>query len=410
MKRIIALLMALLLLLCSVSFSLAESEEDELTDEEREALNGMGEGEDEDEADARSVNSRLYNTDGPKYEEKTVADFSMSSTALYRGDLYAGKSIYKGKEVKDANISPSEQKPASDILFTAKSNTTVDILYVGLQWMIVRYDKYIGYVKRSYIAKSTVVALDPVNTAPFNVQKHAWIATTVGDCNVRSTMDKDNPENIIYTLDPGTEISVWQFQDGWAIVNLWKTYAYIDAADLTDLIAVSPTEEPVSDDSPIAAYTSYYKVPAMMHDPEDIQKYTNRCLNIRLGASYVSVTLKPGEKFNANELMGPYNARKGYEKAGVLTDGGTAQGYGGGTCQVASTLYNAVIQLPGLTITYRRPHGGDGACSYLPCHCDAAVGSSSLNFCFTNSYDFTIRIEGVTNDSGSLLMKIYRVD
>ena len=84
-------------------------------------------------------------------------------------------------------------------------------------------------------------------------------------------------------------------------------------------------------------------------------------------------------------------------------------GYGGCTCQVSSTLYNVLIELPKIDILYRRPHGGNGA-SYLPIHCDAAVGNPSLNLRFTNGYDFPIRIEGHSNDDGALLMLIYRAD
>ncbi|MBR4499226.1 MAG: VanW family protein, partial [Paludibacteraceae bacterium] len=38
----------------------------------------------------------------------------------------------------------------------------------------------------------------------------------------------------------------------------------------------------------------------------------------------------------------------------------TTTGYGGGSCQVSSTLYNTVLQLPGITVTERHPHGSNG--------------------------------------------------
>jgi vancomycin resistance protein YoaR len=117
--------------------------------------------------------------------------------------------------------------------------------------------------------------------------------------------------------------------------------------------------------------------------------------------------LQPGETFDANKIMGPYRPSKGYKQAGVLTEGRTKLGYGGGTCQVSSTLYNVLIQLPKIEILKRRPHGGNGA-SYLPIHCDAAVGNPELNLIFTNRYDFPIRIQGTSNDDGALLMRIYK--
>ena len=414
MKRLLALILSLLLLGSVFLPAMAEDageNDEELSEEDQKTLAEMGEGEEDDDdanGQSRSINSIVYNTPGKKYEEKTLEDLSLDSPALYTGTLIEGKSIYDGKKVNDPNKSPSEQKPTSKVLYTAKSGTTVDILSVGLNWVIVRKDQIMGYTKRSCLAKSTIKPLDPEHTPPFNEQKHSWVATTATACPVRSTME-ERDDNVILTLNPGTMLSVWQFQDGWAIVNFWKTYAYIDARNLTDMFRVSPTDEPLHEDMPIAAYTSYYKLPSMQTTKEAIQRYVNRVWNIRKGCEYITVTLEPGERFDGNGLMGRYNASKGYKKAGVMSGGKTTDGYGGGTCQVSSTLYNAVIQLPGLRVTKRHPHGGDGACSYLPCQCDAAVGNESLNFCFVNDYDFTVRIEPHTSDDGALLMLIYRV-
>ena len=207
-------------------------------------------------------------------------------------------------------------------------------------------------------------------------------------------------DNNFVVLNPGTHLSIWQFYKGWAVVNYQRDYGYIDPRELKDIIPVSPSDDELYPDSPIAAYTSYYSM-------KDTEKNHNRIHNIKTGCGYISVVLQPGQKFDANKIMGPYNARNGYKQAGVLTEGTTALGYGGGTCQVSSTLYNAVIQLPGLNITQRRPHGNGGA-SYLPIHCDAAVGNAELNLVFTNEYDFPIRIVGTSNDDGALLVRIYQ--
>ena len=331
------------------------------------------------------------------YHEKTLADFDVNSPALYKAkisDVIGTYSIYSEKDTK------------SKAVVRNLKNTPVDVIYVGLVWVIVRYEGQLGYVKREYLTKN-FVAYDPVNTPPFNVQKHQYIATVARECYVRKTMTKEPLEEKNYKsywvkLNPGTRISIWQFQDGWAIVNYMRSYGYIDPNELTDLIPVSPTDEEIYEDCPIAAYTSYYKMAQTEYNK-------NRIHNIKVGCGYVSQVLQPGEMFNANAVMGPYNARKGYRQAPVLVEGTSVPGYGGGTCQVSSTLYNVLIQLPQIEINYRRPHGGEGA-SYLPIHCDAAVGNDSLNLKFTNHYDFPIRIEGMSNDDGALLMTIYRAD
>ena len=388
MKRILCILLGLCLLTGIVYSAIAEDDEDDVQFTEEE-LREMEEEEKEAEDDVEAV------VTGEVYHEKTKEDFNLNSPALYTGIIRKdyGKVIWSDKDTKKKGV---KSWPAA--------GKKVDILSVGIRWMVVRMNNIIGYVKREYIQKSDIVTLDPVNTPPFNVQKHAYIAKTATACHVRKSMtpskgEEDDGNNWVI-LKPGTEISIWQFYKGWAMVNYMREYGYIDPNELTDLIPVAPTDEELNPDSPIGAYTSYYKM---------VQSETNlnRIHNIKTGAQYISIVLQPGEQFNANKLMGPYNRGKGYKKAGVLTEGTTALGYGGGTCQVASTLYNVLIQLPGLEINHRRPHGGGGA-SYLPIHCDAAVGNPELNLIFTNRYDFPIRILGTSNDDGALLMRIYR--
>ena len=92
----------------------------------------------------------------------------------------------------------------------------------------------------------------------------------------------------------------------------------------------------------------------------------------------------------------------------MLVDGNSKLGYGGGTCQVSSTLYNTVLQLPGLTVLQRRAHGPSAA-SYLPHGVDAAVGNDELNFRVRNDYPFPIRFDASSQD-GALYISIYKAE
>jgi vancomycin resistance protein YoaR len=115
-------------------------------------------------------------------------------------------------------------------------------------------------------------------------------------------------------------------------------------------------------------------------------------------------TLAPGDKLDFNAQIGPYNRKSGYLPANVIVKGEVAQGYGGGTCQVSSTLYNVVLQLTGLTVLRRAPHGPSGI-SYLPHGVDASSGG--LNFVFRNDYTFPVRIYAHVQD-GSLFIAFYK--
>ena len=388
MKRLICALLCMAVMLTGICFAAAEEPDDEdieLSSEEEDEIRSLDE-----------VDESMYVVTGKVYPEPTLKDFNKNSPAIYTGTLIGKYSIFSQMDVKSKRV-----------VSNSGSSRQVDILYVGLQWLIVRTrENKIGYVKREWFSLDTIKPLDPVNTPPFNAQKHAYIATTASTCHVRKTMDPfqgsgDDGNNWVI-LKPGTTISIWQFYDGWAMVNYMRSYGYIDPSELTDLKPVSPTDEMLYPDCPIGAYTSYYKM-------IQIEQNINRIHNIKLGCQFISVVINPGEEFNANRLMGRYNASKGYKKAGVLVDGRTTAGYGGGTCQVSSTLYNVVVQLPKIRIIQRRAHGGNGA-SYLPIHCDAAVGNSELNQRWINDYPFPIRIEACSNDDGALCVQIYRAD
>ena len=396
-KKMICALLALVLLGTALPAAVsAEEEEDAFAGEEVEGQEDA-EGEDTENVAVADPNA--------VYHEKTLADFSLDSPALYRGkitDVIGTYSIYSEKDIHSPRVA------------TGLKNTPVDILYVGIVWVIVRYEDKLGYVKREYLSKD-FTPYDPVNTVPFNVQKHQWIATVAKECYVRKTMTKEplqekNYRSYWVKLNPGTRISIWQFLDGWAVVNYMRSYGYIDPNDLKELIPVSPTDQPISKESPIAAYTSYYTMKHLTtNDKQTKTNNLNRIWNIGHGAERVTETglLQPGDIFNGNaKNIGPY---RGYKLAIGLVGGKAVLSSGGGTCQVSSTLYNTVCQLPGLSILKRRPHGYGGA-SYLPIHCDAAVGNDSLNFIFRNDYDFPIQLVGESTGDGALLMMAYRAD
>ena len=130
---------------------------------------------------------------------------------------------------------------------------------------------------------------------------------------------------------------------------------------------------------------------------------------VRRPVGYINKTIAPGESMDFNRTVGPFTPRNGYLSAPVLKDKGTKLSFGGGSCQVSSTLWDTLMQMPGITVLMRKPHGANAA-SYLPHGMDASSGASNLNFKVRNDYSFPIRIEGHTNYDGALLMVVYRAD
>ena len=90
-------------------------------------------------------------------------------------------------------------------------------------------------------------------------------------------------------------------------------------------------------------------------------------------------------------LYGKATPEDGYEKADIFDkDGNKIKGYGGGNCQISSTLYNALLSLPSITIIERHDHSQK--VYYVPIGKDAAVAYGSIDFKFRNDYDYDIKI------------------
>lgn len=78
----------------------------------------------------------------------------------------------------------------------------------------------------------------------------------------------------------------------------------------------------------------------------------------------------------------------------------------GGNCQVSSTLYNAVLNIPSLVVTERHEHGKD--VTYVPDGKDAAVSYGSLDLKFRNDLGKDIRIKATT-DNQTITIKLIQL-
>lgn len=122
-----------------------------------------------------------------------------------------------------------------------------------------------------------------------------------------------------------------------------------------------------------------------------------RKVNVANGASRINGSVVyPGETFSVYKAVSPFTAANGYALAGSYENGQTVQTYGGGICQVSTTLYNAVIRAE-LSIKERSPHSM--TVSYVPRSADAAIAGTYKDLKFTNQNDFPVYIEGHANGS-----------
>ena len=117
--------------------------------------------------------------------------------------------------------------------------------------------------------------------------------------------------------------------------------------------------------------------------------------------------INPGEIWSFNKCTGNSNLESnGYKVAGVLIQGQSAQGVGGGICQTSTTIYNAGL-LVGLHVQERRPHAFPS--SYCPIGLDATIDYGNIDLKLKNTFDYQLfmecYMEGVT-----VVCKIYGLE
>ena len=101
--------------------------------------------------------------------------------------------------------------------------------------------------------------------------------------------------------------------------------------------------------------------------------------------------VKPNETFSFTKTVGPSTAAKGYEEADIYdSNGNKIKGYGGGNCQISSTLYNAVQKVSSLKVVEKHEHSN--TVPYVKEGHDAAVAYGSVDFKFKNTNNFSIKI------------------
>ncbi|MCR5551813.1 MAG: VanW family protein [Oscillospiraceae bacterium] len=122
----------------------------------------------------------------------------------------------------------------------------------------------------------------------------------------------------------------------------------------------------------------------------------DRTHNLMLACDEINGTIvMPGEVFSFNETVGQRTAEKGYREATAYVGGASVPEIGGGVCQVASSIYYAVLQADLRTVE-RRSH--TYLVTYVPQGMDAAIYWGSIDYKFENTSPTPIKIEASVSD------------
>jgi vancomycin resistance protein VanW len=122
-------------------------------------------------------------------------------------------------------------------------------------------------------------------------------------------------------------------------------------------------------------------------------KDENTRFNIKLASEKINgILVNPQEVFSFNKYVGPAEKVDGFKEGTIIVNSKFENGYGGGVCQVASTLYNAAL-LANIPIIERYNHTIYGeANKYVPLGRDAAIFYGYKDLKFKNNLNHEIVI------------------
>lgn len=118
----------------------------------------------------------------------------------------------------------------------------------------------------------------------------------------------------------------------------------------------------------------------------------SRVHNITKAAGLINGTVvAPMDEFSCNEVLGVRSEEAGWLPAPAFIKGGKEMEnqFGGGICQVSTTLYNTVLR-SNLQIVYRQGHSKK--VSYIGGGMDAAISGDSIDFVWRNDTDSDVYV------------------
>jgi len=144
----------------------------------------------------------------------------------------------------------------------------------------------------------------------------------------------------------------------------------------------------------IGKFTTTYSFKGTADDTEEAREtlIPNRAYNVEKAAALINgQVVDAGDTWSFNDTVGDRTEENGWKLANGIFGGDTlTQQYGGGVCQVSTTLYNALLEgYPYFDFT-RRKHSFPS--TYVDKGLDATVDTGHIDFKFTNNSGYPVYI------------------
>ena len=348
-------------------------------------------------------------------------DFSF----VYDDDAYEGDSVIpKGIFIGGKDVGGMKKSEARDLIESAyeePENQTVEVVFDG-KTVVTSLDRFgVSWGINSAINQAITLGLGGGPIQRYKTEKS--LLAEPFHIEISKNLDRNEVESFVKNqaeqIDVAPVDASLSRRDGEFFVTAGKSGRVVNVAGTVGLIleafynhegnsALSVTAS-MYDKEPsittqavssihdlLGSYTTTY----LKHDSER----TERCINIEVATAYINgKILMPGESVSTSDMMKERIAENGYATGGQYVNGQLEDAIGGGVCQVASTLYNALLRSE-LQIDRRQNHSL--LVSYVDPSFDAAIATGSKDLVFTNNLQNPVFISGET-DGHEVTFRIY---
>lgn len=271
-----------------------------------------------------------------------------------------------------------------------KDNNVISKLYYGenlyiidsfQNWYLVQTGQYVGYIHADYVGIETV----------------GTVAITSASVNFRS---QPNTSSKVYKVIPKhAAVKVLDAYSEWYLVEYNGKRGYV----FSDYLTTKYYEGELL----IGTFTTQFSTGSSQ---------SGRIKNIEKSAGMINeYIIASGEEFSLLDAIGPINKAGGYYQAPEYqrTPEGTktVTGYGGGVCQLATTLYQSVCnaQDSGSKLTVTERHQHSKSVYYIADGKDATISwNAGQDFSFINSNSYSICIRTFVSN-GNVSCMIYKI-
>ena len=312
--------------------------------------------------------------------------------ASFEEAVRAGKTLEDGIRIDGIDVSNMELTRARRLI---NENNQ-------LRAKSIRYDiKLSGKAETVYASELGVIFnTDDVLLQAANLPKRSIFASAERELATTPSAKLSSIEKGIWDAanrlkKAPVEAEVKLAPDGSLAISADEMGYEVDTKTLASRIAeLVPACASASIDAPTKLISAQYTVEQAKNDTQLIAEFTtefkgsvygkpNRVFNIVKAAGLVNNgVVEPGDIYSINAALGPRNEENGWKVAAGIKDGAYVQEYGGGVCQVSTTLYNALL-MADMHIVERHHHSWP--LGYVDIGRDATISTGGPDLRFENT-------------------------